>query len=156
MNCLIRKAIISDFDGILKLQKSGYENQISHKLGGPVRESDMLNLFFKVICDKSNSVLVGVDQDHVVGVAWARESQSYVNTFDKNVTLLALFVDEFHRNTKLGKALLEFTIEWAKERKAISIVVFEQCHESDHIGQMYKKMGFMETERLHTLPLEGK
>jgi GNAT superfamily N-acetyltransferase len=129
-NAIIRAAQVSDWDQ--------FHPFLEHD-----RPIDSLENAFSRFQNRLESSLHGVfvaELDaEIVGIAMAHEWDYYLMSGHKQIRFSSLYVKPEHQKKGIGKALFEFTRDWAKDNGA---TWFEWYASQSAIG-FYERLGFL-------------
>lgn len=130
---IIRDTTIADSEAIAALVT---------QLGYPTLPTEMQMRLARIADFADYKTIVAEIDNHVIGFAGLMKGW-YMEHNDSYVRVLALVVDQDHRNRSIGKQLLEACEEWAVNKGAKTILLNSGNREeriNAHI--FYQKMGF--------------
>ena len=116
-------------------------------------EEKVINLFMGIIANDLQCCFVAVNAGETVGFF-----MGYIDTYYFGNTLtsydLLIYVDEKHRGSSTGVKLLQYYINWARERGVTdnNIRLGDSAEiDSEAVGRLFKHMGFREHGKLYVL-----
>jgi len=144
---IIREACTKDYDQINELfwQSDLYhfnnEPYIYEKTNEGYRSKEYVE---SMILDKNSVFMVLAEEDKIIGFIYAYEEIKGILPFHKKrkyIVIDNIIIDEKHQNRGYGQQLLNFMIEYAKEKKYNDIMLNVYCFNEKAID-LYKKHGF--------------
>jgi GNAT superfamily N-acetyltransferase len=145
MGAMIRRARIEDADVAADLVT---------QLGYPTTPEEMAERFAHLLNDASYAAFVAESEGHVVGLVGTRIGRYFEKNGDY-AQILILVVSTTAHNTGAGSALVAAAEEWAREQKAIDIIV-NSGRQREDAHRFYQRRGFEWTGLRFKKPLATK
>ncbi len=116
---------------------------LSHQLGYPASADDILQRIEALLGHPDHCVFVSVSETQVVG--WIHGFYTLNLESGPFVAIAGLVVDENHRRSGIGKALIDKVIEWSVSQKCGRVRV--RCNAvRKETHRFYEAMGFREVK----------
>ncbi|MFA5931422.1 MAG: GNAT family N-acetyltransferase [archaeon] len=117
-----RRAVISDINNILELNKSLVASQKKYTWYYQLRKdysTNMKKFIRKSIVSKNSFVGIALDNEKIIGYCNAEvKKANSITKWGKELNLIDLFVSKYYRNKGIGSKLFSFVEEFGKKKKA--------------------------------------
>lgn len=140
MDLKIRDAEIDDLPEIIRLIADDYLGEQRESFELPLSET-YINAFREIDSDPNNELVVAELDDLIVGTLQLTFTPSLSFQGGKRCTVESVRVDENYRGRKIGRQMMLWAIERAKERGCISMQL--TSHNSrERAHRFYQGLGF--------------
>lgn len=121
--------------------------ELTTQLGYPVDPQTLRERLADVRTRTADGVLVAVD-DNGGPIAWVHVAMLATLEASDLAAINGLVVDEGHRSSGVGAALVEAAERWARDRGATAIVVRSRSTR-ERAHRFYERIGYVEVKRSH-------
>jgi len=140
MNVQFRTAAIDDLPSIVSMLADDFLGSQREQYEDPLPES-YIKAFREIEFDPNNHLIVAEQDGEVVGALQLTFTPSISFRGGKRATVESVRVDEKLRGQGIGKALMLYAIERAKEESCISIQLTTNAERED-AHRFYRNLGF--------------
>ncbi|MFZ1701893.1 MAG: GNAT family N-acetyltransferase [Pyrinomonadaceae bacterium] len=140
---LIRSSTINDLPEIIRMLADDFLGKQRERFEDPLPES-YVNAFREIEADSNNELIVAEADGRVIGTLQLTFTPSISFQGGKRCTVESVRVDEQYRGEGIGRRMMLWAIERAKERGCISM---QLTTNSDRIDahRFYENLGFAGT-----------
>ncbi len=139
----IRPATIDDLSEIVRMLADDFLGTQRERYEEPLTES-YVNAFREIEADPSNELIVAESDGTVVGTLQLTFTPSISFQGSKRATVESVRVDEKYRSRGLGREMMLWAIERAKERGCVSMQLTTNLERTD-AHRFYENLGFKGT-----------
>ena len=140
MNLEIRPALVQDLPDIIRLIADDYLGQQRESFALPLNEK-YSHAFREIDADANNELVVAELDDVIVGTLQLTFTPSLSFQGGKRCTVESVRVDEHYRGMEIGRQMMHWAIERAKEHGCISMqLTSHTTRERAH--SFYERLGF--------------
>ena len=140
MDLKFRSASISDLPTVVRMLSDDFLGRQRERLEDPLPES-YIAAFIEIDSDKNNELIVAEVDGTVVGTLQLTFTPSISFQGGKRCTVESVRVDEPYRGKGIGREMMLWAIERAKERGCISMQLTTNANRTD-AHRFYKELGF--------------
>lgn len=140
MNLKFRQATRADLPEIVRMLADDFLGAQRERYENPLPES-YLKAFEEIQIDKNNELIVAELDGAVVGTLQITFTPSISFQGGKRATVESVRVDEKYRGQGIGRALMLFAIERAREEGCISMQLTTNMERTD-AHRFYENLGF--------------
>ena len=139
----IRPATIDDLSEIVRMLADDFLGTQRERYEEPLPES-YVDAFREIEADPSNALIVAESDGTVVGTLQLTFTPSISFQGGKRATVESVRVDEKYRSRGLGRQMMLWAIERAKERGCVSMQLTTNLERTD-AHRFYENLGFRGT-----------
>lgn len=143
MRLIFREAKIEDLKDIVRMLADDFLGRQRERYEDPLPES-YLKAFRDIEADPNNELIVAESDGEVVGTLQLTFTPSISFQGGKRATVESVRVDEKHRGKGLGREMMLWVIDRAKEKGCMSVQLTTNAERTD-AHRFYKNLGFSGT-----------
>jgi len=143
MNFKFREAIRADLPEIIKMLADDFLGATRERYENPLPES-YTRAFEEISVDKNNELIVAEKDGEIVGTLQITFTPSISFQGGKRATVESVRVDEKYRGQGLGKELMQWAIERAREENCVAMQLTTNSDRKD-AHRFYEDLGFKGT-----------
>jgi GNAT superfamily N-acetyltransferase len=140
MNLIFRHATIGDLFDIVRMLADDFLGRQRERYKDPLPES-YINAFREIDADPNNELIVAEDDDHVIGTLQLTYTPSISFQGGKRCTVESVRVDEKYRGQGIGREMMLWAIERAKQKGCVSMQLTTNA-ERTRAHRFYENLGF--------------
>lgn len=141
MPLTFRQASLQDLSDIVRLLADDFLGQKREQFEEPLSES-YINAFREIDADPNNELIVAEINGQVVGTLQIIFTPSISFRGGKRATVESVRVDEKHRGKGIGREMMLWAIERAKQKGCISLQLSTNADRRD-AHRFYENLGFV-------------
>jgi len=143
MNANFRNAEYADLNRIISLLADDFLGQQRERLEDPLPEC-YVEAFREIEADPNNELIVAETDGEIIGTLQLIFTPSLSHQGSKRCTVESVRVDEKHRGNGIGREMMRWAIERAKEKGCASMQLTTHNDRSD-AHRFYISLGFSST-----------
>ena len=143
MNLKFRQATLEDLPEIVRMLSDDFLGATRERYENPLPES-YVKAFKEIEADKNNELIVAESDDEIIGTLQITFTPSISFQGGKRATVESVRVDEKYRGQGIGKELMLFAINRAKEQNCVSMQLTTNAERTD-AHRFYENLGFKGT-----------
>jgi len=140
MNLEFRQATRADLPEIVRMLADDFLGAQRERYENPLPES-YLKAFEEIEADKNNELIVVEKDGEIIGTLQITFTPSISFQGGKRATVESVRVDEKYRGQGIGKELMLFAINRAREEKCVSMQLTTNADRTD-AHRFYENLGF--------------
>ena len=140
MNLKFRQAVREDLPEIVRMLADDFLGSQRERYEDPLPES-YVKAFEEIAADKNNELVVAEADGAIVGTLQLTLTPSVSFQGGKRATVESVRVDAPYRGQGIGRALMLYAIERAKEENCISMQLTTNAERAD-AHRFYENLGF--------------
>lgn len=140
MNLKFRQATREDLPEIVRMLADDFLGAQRERFENPLPES-YLKAFAEIEADKNNELIVAEMDGEIVGTLQITFTPSISFQGGKRATVESVRVDEKYRGQGIGKELMKWAIERAREENCVSMQLTTNIERTD-AHRFYENLGF--------------
>ena len=140
MSLKFRQATQSDLSEIVRMLADDFLGQTRERYENPLPES-YLKAFAEIEADNNNELIVAENDGEVIGTLQITFTPSISFQGGKRATVESVRVDEKYRGQGIGKEMMKWAIERAKQENCISMQLTTNLERTD-AHRFYENLGF--------------
>ena len=140
MNLKFRPAKLEDLPEIVRMLADDFLGATRERYENPLPES-YLQAFAEIEADKNNELIVAENDSDIVGTLQITFTPSISFQGGKRATVESVRVDEKYRGHGIGKELMNWAINRAKQENCIAIQLTTNNERTD-AHRFYENLGF--------------
>lgn len=138
-----RTATLDDLATIVRMLADDFLGQQRERFEDPLPDS-YINAFREIDADPNNELIVAERDGEVVGTLQLTFTPSISFQGGKRCTVESVRVDERHRGKGIGREMMLWAIERAKQKKCVSMQLTTNADRAD-AHRFYENLGFAGT-----------
>ena len=143
MPLILRQADLEDLSNIVRMLADDFLGQTRERFEAPLPES-YISAFREIEADKNNELIVAEFDGEVVGTLQLTITPSISFQGSKRATVESVRVDEAFRSKGIGREMMLWAIQRAKERGCTSMQLTTNTDRVD-AHRFYENLGFAGT-----------
>jgi len=140
MNITFRTATITDLPDIVRMLADDFLGSTRERCEDPLPES-YIKAFEEIRADRNNELIVAEKDGEVIGILQLTFTPSISFQGGKRATVESVRVDKKYRGQGIGRELMLWSIERAKEEGCISMQLTTNADRED-AHRFYRDLGF--------------
>jgi ribosomal protein S18 acetylase RimI-like enzyme len=140
MNINFRPATIDDLPDIVRMLADDFLGSTRERYEDPLPES-YIKAFREIEADPNNVLVVAEKDGEVIGMLQLTFTPSISFQGGKRATVESVRVDKKYRGRRIGRELMQWSIERAKEEGCISMQLTTNADRED-AHRFYRDLGF--------------
>jgi GNAT superfamily N-acetyltransferase len=139
-NLQFRVAVFGDLSGVIKMLSNDFLGQQRERSEDPLPES-YIRAFHEIDADPNNELIVAELDGDVIGTMQLTFTPSISFRGGKRCTVESVRVDEKHRGKGIGREMMLWAIDRAREKGCVSM---QLTTHKDRVGahRFYESLGF--------------
>jgi GNAT superfamily N-acetyltransferase len=143
MKLFCRHAHYDDLPTIVRMLADDFLGQQRERFEDPLPES-YIKAFGEIEADPNNELIVAEIDDEIVGTLQLTFTPSISFQGGKRATVESVRVDEKHRGCGIGREMMLWAIERAKQKGCVSMQLTTNAERTD-AHRFYENLGFSRT-----------
>ena len=140
MTLSFRQAVIEDLPEIVRMLSDDFLGQKRERYEDPLSKS-YKEAFREIEADPNNELIVAELDAHIIGTLQLTYTPSISFQGGRRCTVESVRVDEKYRGQGVGREMMQWAIERAKEKSCISMQLTTNAERTD-AHRFYENLGF--------------
>lgn len=143
MSLKFRQATQADLPEIVRMLADDFLGSQRERYENPLPES-YLKAFAEIEADKNNELIVVENEGEIIGTLQITFTRSISFQGGKRATIESVRVDDKYRGQGIGKELMKWAIERAKQENCVTMQLTTNSERTD-AHRFYETLGFQKT-----------
>jgi len=143
LDLIFRPAMIDDLTEIVRMLADDFLGRIRERYEEPLPES-YVNAFREIEADPNSELIVAESNGEIVGTFQLTYTPSISFQGGKRATVESVRVDEQHRGKGIGREMMLWAIDRAKQKGCVSMQLTTNAERTD-AHRFYQNLGFSGT-----------
>ena len=143
LDLIFRPAMIDDLTEIVRMLADDFLGRIRERYEEPLPES-YVNAFREIEADPNSELIVAESNGEIVGTFQLTYTPSISFQGGKRATVESVRVDEQHRGKGIGREMMLWAIDRAKQKGCVSMQLTTNAERTD-AHRFYENLGFSGT-----------